>query len=447
DSAGIEKAIPALAKALDDHPERVEEFLQRAYRRLVQRVNIPGFRKGKAPRVVVERHLGREAFLQEAIDLMVPGVCDAAIREQDLDAIDISDVEVAEREPLVIKARVAMRPTVELGDYRGLRLERPPVAVDEAEADQELEELRHRYAVLEPVERPAQWGDVVRAELRGTADGRPVFDEEDAQFRLQQERVVLVPGLAEKLLGLAMGVAAEFTIALPESYPRGLAGKECHCRVVVQEVKEEKLPRLNNAFAREVGEGFPSLQALRQRLQEDLRQQAEAEADARYRDTMVERLVEMAALEYPDVLVEQEIDHLMRDQASSGGQADVERYLRQIGKTGAELRDELRPPAEGRVRRSLVLSKVAEAEGISVEASEVDQEIERMAAAAGPQAEQVRRLFDTPNGRGAIERSLLTRKTLDRLVAIASGQAQEKVGVAAHAPVEREEEALAEESE
>lgn len=429
-------AAGQVALAIEVEPQQVEEFLQRAYRRLVQRVNVPGFRKGKAPRAVVERYLGREAFLQEAIDLMVPQVCDEAIREQGLEAIDVAEVEVAQREPVVIKAKVAVRPTVELGDHHGLRLERPSLAVDEAQVAQEMEELRHRYAVLEPVERPVQWGDVVRADLRGAVDGRQAFSEEDAQFRLQEGRLVLLPGLAEKLVGLHKGETSEFNLVLPEGYPRGLAGRDCLCQVLVREVKEEKLPALDDGFAREVGEGFSSLQALQERLREDLRQQAETLADARYRDAIVEELVRTATLEYPEVLVEREIDHLLRDQASSGGQGDVERYLRQIGKTAAELRTELRPQAEVRVRRSLVLSRVAEAEGIVVESAEVDQEIERMVASAGPQGGQFRQLFGGAAGREAIERSLLARRTLDRLVAIASGQAAAEAPAAA-APARR----------
>jgi trigger factor len=409
--------------------ERVEKSLNAAYQRLVQRANVPGFRKGKAPRAMLERHLGRDALLQEALDHLIPEVYREAVEEQDIEPIELPQLEMVSTEPLVMKATVPVRPTIELGDYRSLREPREPVVVPEEQVDEALEALRHRYANLEPVERPIQWGDFIGVDMLITVGNRRVVDQKDVEFPLREGATVYLPGFAEKLVGLGKGQEAEFQVSIPQDYgDSGLAGKDCTCRVKVHEIKEEKLPPLDDSFARQVGEGFPNLQALRDRLASDLRETEEQAAMERYRTKVISVLEENARLEYPPVLVEKEIDRLLREQAGPRGDGDVERYLQRVGKSEEELREEMRPLAERRLRRSLLLSKVAEVENIEVDDSEVEQEIERMASGAGQQAEEVRRLFDNPGGRDAIQGSLLTRKTWERLTSIVSGEEPAEAG-------------------
>ena len=400
--------------------EQMERSLERAYRKLAQRVAVPGFRKGKAPRPMLERHVGRDRLLQEALETLIPEAYNRAIDEQQVEAIGEPAVELVQREPLVFKATVPVRPTVDLGDYHSLRVERMPMPVDAAEVDTALEELRHRYAIQEPVERPVQTGDVVRVDVRGLVDGHEAFVEQDKEFRLREGAPTIVLGFAEALLGAQKGVAKEVTLDLPSDYPqRDLAGKSCAFTILVKEVKEERLPQLDDQFAREVGEGFPSLQALRERLAADLRQRREMEADEVYRRKAVEALVEQAEkIEFPPILVEQEIGRLLRDQARAVGQ-DVDSHLQMMRSMDDELREAIRPAAVERVRRSLALSRLAEMEQIQVEPAETDAEIERLVSSSGPYAERFLQMFFTPGGRDSVERSLLTSKTLDRLVEIA----------------------------
>jgi len=401
----------------------MERSLNTAYRRLVQRTRVPGFRKGKAPRALLERHLGRHRLVHEALDIVIPEAYNRAIEEQEVDAIDQPRIEVLQEEPAVFNATVPVRPTIELGDYRALRLERSPATVDPKDVDAGLEDLRHRYALHQPVDRPVQVGDIVRADIRGEVDGRQIYAEEDAEVRLREGAVVLLPGFAEGLVGARKGEPAEVVVEVPPDYPAAggaLAGKRCAFTVLVREVKEEQLPALDDQFARGVGEGFPSLDALRQRLESDLRERLEREAEEAYQDQALAALAERAEkLEFPPVLGEREIDRLLRDEARAAGQ-DVDRYIEQMRRPLEEHRGELRPRATERVRRSLVLSRLAELEGISVEPAEIDVEIERIVGSSGGQAPQMRQLFGGAGGREAIERSLLTRKTLERLAAIAS---------------------------
>ena len=403
--------------------ERLEQSLDRAYRRLAQKTEVPGFRKGKTPRHMLERYLGRDAVLQEALGLLIPEAYNQAIEEESVDAIDYPSVEVVQQEPLIFKATVPVRPSVDLGDYREVRVEREPVTVSEEQVNDKLEELRHRYAILEPVDRPLQMGDRVWADVRVSVDGRSVFSEDDAEVHLHQGVPVLVPGFVEELLGCEKGIERQFSIHVPSDHPqRPLAGKTCLCTVLVKEIKEERLPELDDAFAAVVGEGFPSLEALRERLESDLRQSAEQEADARYREKVVDGVVAAASVEFPPVLTERETEQLLRERVSSSGAGDIERYLQHMRKSEEELRQELRLRAVERIQGSLVLGKVAAVEGISVSEEDIDGEIERLVASSGPQAEEVRKVFRSAGSRDALERSLLTRKTVERLVAIASGE-------------------------
>ncbi|MGA2285455.1 MAG: trigger factor [Dehalococcoidia bacterium] len=408
---------------IEVEPERLERSLDAAYRRMVQRTTVPGFRRGKAPRVMLERQVGHDTLLQEALDRLIPEVYREAIEQEDIDAIELPQVEMVSTDPLVMKATVPIRPTVELGDYRRMWLPRDPVVVPEERVDEALEQLRHRYANLQPVTRPIAWGDVVTADVRGNVDGRVLFDRSDIEFQLREDRPVFLPGLAEQIVGLAKGAEKEVELPLPGDFPENeLVGKACNCRVAVHEVKEEQLPELDAAFARQVGEGFDSVDALRRRLAEDLRKAEEdAELD-RYQEQILINLDQTAEIEYPPILVEKEIDHLLRDELGPRGESGMEQYLQRIGKTEEELRGQLRETAERRVRHSLLLSKVAEVENIDVDEKEVTEEAERVISAAGTQADQFRRMFGTPDGRAAIRRSLLTRKTWDRVVELVSSE-------------------------
>jgi trigger factor len=175
-------------------PDRVRSSVDQAYRRLAPRTRIPGFRPGKAPRALVEQHYGRDMFLNEALDRLLPEVVEEAIRSESIEIIDRPSLEIASVDPVVVKARVPVRPTVDLGDYRSLRLERAQPEVDEAAVAEQIEALRRRYATVEPVERAAADGDVVRVALRVESDGATVIDEDDTDLTVTEEALRSLPG-------------------------------------------------------------------------------------------------------------------------------------------------------------------------------------------------------------------------------------------------------------
>ena len=411
--------------------ERLQKAVKSAYKRLASKAKIPGFRPGKVPQHVLERHLGEDVILHEAIDRLMPEVYQEALEQEEIDPVDRAEYELVTEQPLVAQFTVPVRPSVDLRDYTSVRLPTESVEVDEKRVQEGLESLRHRYATLEPVSRPIQWGDIVRADVHGTLGGKVLVKEEDAEFQLLEDRPIPLPGFAEGLIGQEKDVQFEFEATVPDDAPdEAMRGQQVSYEVTVKEVKEEVLPDLDDDFARQAGEGFSDLAALRTRVEDDLRQALENDAKMRYQDKVLEELVERAEIEYPPVLVDREVERLLEEQSGIGqtkasqkaraSREQLDRYLERAGKTEEELLVELRPVATERIRRSLVLSEVTEAEHIEVNDSEVEAEVGRMTSGVGDQADEVRRLFSNENAKESLRRSLLTKKTLERLVQIAS---------------------------
>ncbi|HXH21126.1 MAG TPA: trigger factor [Dehalococcoidia bacterium] len=408
---------------IEVEPERHNEAIEKAYRKLAPRVRIPGFRPGKAPRPLIEKQLGRQRLLHEAMEILVPDVYKEAIEEQKLDPVASPELEVLSHEPFVLKATVPLKPHVDLGDYKSLRVPRPPVSISEQRVEDTLTTLRRRYGTIEPVDRPAQKGDIIRGTISVEVDGSKLYEQSDIEYRLSDDSLRSLPGLAGAIVGLSKGADETRKVQVPEDFEdKRLAGKEVTYHIVVEEVKEERLAELNDEFAREVGEGFASLDELKDRLRSDLLAAEEDEARHAYQHEVIEALVAQAKFEYPSVLLEREIDRVLEEQANLDPRDPraQELYISRIGKSEQEVRDEVREMAEARLRRSLVLTRFAEAENISVTHEEIDAEIDRMAASAGDQADTIRRVFGTESGHATIENTLLTRKTLERLVELAS---------------------------
>ena len=429
---------------IEVEPEEVENSLELAYRRLVKNTAIPGFRKGKAPRALLERFIGKEALLDDALEHLVPEVYAQAIEEQGIEVIAQPQIEVTQTDPVIFKATVAIRPSIELGDYRQIRLSQETVVVAEDEVAAAMEQLRYQQAPWVPAERPVQFGDLVTIDVEGSLDGEMILNEKGTEYQVLQNLPMPVPGFAEELSGMEREGEKEFSLSFPaEHQVKELAGREYRFKVKASEIKEKKLPELDDEFAKSTGRGYDTLDSLREQVAADLKARAEARARKELEKKAVEAAVEKARLEFPSILVEEEIDRMLSDQAGQfrGGRQGMEEYLRNMGKTSDELREELRPEATRRVTHSLVLSKLAEEEKIEVSPAEVDADVETMVRGAGERGEELRRLFASAPARQSIERALLTRKTVQRLIEISS--TPEGAGEAA---VPTSEEAASEES-
>lgn len=408
-------------------PEEVERSLDGAYKRLVQRAHIPGFRKGKAPRDMLERHIGRGALLEEALERLVPQLLNQAINEQGLEPIAQPEIEITQIEPLTFKATVPLSPTIELGDYKSISIPQDPASATDADVDRVIQQLRAQHGTWVPVERSVQFDDLVTISVTGNADDKDILDKKDLQIQVLKGMPIPVPGFSEELEGMVKGQDKEFTIALPDEKAAGeLAGKDCVFKVNVSEIKEQHLPELDDEFVKSLGQGFETADALREDISSHLQAMAQQSAQRSYENKAIDALIEASTIEFPAVIAEKEIERLIAAQQSElqASKISLEDYLRRQNKSIEELREELRPMANRNISGSLALGRLAEEEKIEVAAAEIDEEIEIMATNAGEQGENMRNLFQSPGTRKSLENVIITRKTVQRLVQIASGEAE-----------------------
>src|SRR5439155_2085496 len=251
--------------------------------------------------------------------------------------------------------------------------------------------------------------------------GQALFDEHETEFWLTDDGLASLPGLADQLVGLSKGAEVDLEATAPEDFSdERLAGKALKYHVAIHEVKEEKLAELDDAFAKEVGEGFDNVAALRQHIRDDLQKAADDNAVRAYQEVVIDKLVDQATVEYPAVMIDHEVDHVLEEESNLDPRDPraQELYLGRLGKSEDEVRESVREDAERRLRRSLVLSQFAEAENIKAEESDVDADLERMVSEAGEQGEAIRQIFGTESARDTLRRSLFTRRVLDRLVEV-----------------------------
>jgi trigger factor len=407
---------------LDSEDE--EPFIARSYRRVVNRMQIPGFRRGKAPRSIVETYVGRTALAHEALDFLIPETLDRVLKEENLQVFSQPDVELLEIEPVSFKAVVPLEPVVDLGDYRHIRLEREPAEVTDAQLDTVIERLRYESGPWEPVDRPVQFGDLLRLDVAATIDGQRAVDDRGIDFIPQSDNTLPFPGFSPALEGMAEQQEKEFTLTMPPDYPQQqYAGKECHFRVKVLSIKEKKLPELDDEFAKGVAGGYDSLADLRAQVRQRLTQEEEALALRRLEEGSLEQLLQTASVQASELIFQRELNLMReeRERALRSQRLDMETYLRLVGKTEEELREEMRPQAQERMTRYLVLRKLAQEEGIEVIPEEVQAEMDTLVSGSGDSQEAMRRALSTENARESLRMAVLNRKVLRRLVEITQG--------------------------
>jgi trigger factor len=401
--------------------EKLDAAILEAVRHLSQRTKIAGFRPGKAPRVVVERIVGPEAVLEEAVDHVVQRAYRDALVQNDILPLTQGDVNVEQGEegkPVIFTATVQVRPEVKIGDYRNFNFKPEIDVIDDEKVDKVVDELRDQNANLGPVEdRGAKNGDYAVIGYTGTRDGVP-FDGGSAErmpLILGEER--LIPGFEAHVVGLKAGESTAFDIDFPEDYPEAtLAGKQAHFEVQVKELREKILPEVDDDFARSLG-SFADLKALRAEIKDRLGRNALDRARHEFADKIIDYATSNATLELPDVLVEQEVeimhDELRGSLARQG--VDEASYLKVTGKTDADLHNDMRPGAEKRVKTLLVLTKVAEAEGLEIDDAEVEAEVARARERYGNDRRTMA-YFESDRGRSFIKSSLRRSRLVEKLV-------------------------------
>lgn len=411
--------------------ERTEQAMRRVARQISKQANIPGFRKGKAPYELVLQRYGEDTVRKEAAEALVRAAYREALEEEGIEPYAPTALEDVTLHPITFTFTVPLAPTIELGDYRNYRLEAKEVRVDEKQLEQTLEQIREENAILELVDRPAALEDVVVIDVVGrTAEGVEFLKADDVRMLLDAESADPAPGFAEGIVGMEAGEEHTLTLVLPADFPQEeYRGQEAEFTVRMAEVYESTLPELDDDLARTVG-NFDSLEELEQHVRKQLRQAAQKKADEEYAAQVLEAILEQAQAEYPPVMLEETLDEMVKEVEQTvrrEAHLSLEDYVRFQGQTVEGLREDLEPRAAARLKRALVLGEVVRLEGLEVDEEEIDAHIEEISARWGIRADEVRVSLNSGQGRQSVRSRLLGNKAVQRLVAIAKGEAPEPV--------------------
>jgi trigger factor len=404
-------------------PEDVKPILDLAYRHLAGSVNLPGFRKGKAPRRVIDSQVGKDAVLREFLEHALPEFYAEAVREHDLAPIgepQFEDLDVADVQSkgLSFTATVDVRPRLgfEGSDYKGLPVERPSTEVSDRDVDEQMERLRERFAELEVVGHPARPGDYVVADIRAYVHEEeiPEVSGQDALYEVGSE--ALVPELDKELEGTRRGDILKVNATLPEGFGER-AGQDVSFQVLVKEVKAKRLPELNDEFARTASE-FDTLEELREDVRTKLGGLKEAQADAAVRDRALQSLVEKVDVELPERLVDAETESRVqsaRERAERQG-VTLEQVLEASEVDELRFRSDARSHATRAIKADLALEGVARAEGLEVTEEELTQAVEALAKTLGRSSKEVRRSLEATGQITSLASDIIRDKALDVVV-------------------------------
>jgi len=362
-----------------------EGALQKAYLKNRGKFNIPGFRKGKVPRKIIEMNFGADIFFEDAINLLLPEAYSDAIEELKLEPVDSPEVDVEEinlGEPVNVKFSVDVKPEIELGDYSTIELEKVDYSATDAMIDAEIDRVRNMNSrMIDAGDREIANGDFVTMDFEGFIDDEAFEGGASEDHVLEIGSGQFIPGFEEGLLGKKKGDAVEVNVTFPEEYhEESLKGKPAVFKVDIKEVKVKELPELDDEFAKDVSE-FDTLEEYKNSIRVELEKQLKDQEKIETENKIVEKVVEMSSFEVPEGMIQSQIDNEIMDFEYRVGMQgfNMERYLELTGMSVEELRNNFRSVAERRVRADLVLEAIAKAEGVEVTEEDIDKELEKLA--------------------------------------------------------------------
>ncbi|BDG46270.1 trigger factor [Parageobacillus sp. KH3-4] len=400
--------------------EKVNEGLDAAFKKVVKNITVPGFRKGKVPRVIFEKRFGVEALYQDALDILLPEAYAKAVEEAGIEPVDVPKIDIEQMEKgksLIFTARVTVKPEVKLGQYKGLEVEKMDATVTEEDVENELKRLQENYAELVVKEDgKIEKGDTAVIDFEGFVDGKPFEGGKAENYSLEIGSGVFIPGFEDQLVGMKAGEEKEIEVTFPEEYhAKELAGKPATFKVKVHEVKAKQLPALDDEFAKDVDDEVETLEQLKEKIRARLEETKKNEAETALRDAVVEKAAENAEIDIPEVMVKNETDRMLRefDQRLQMQGLNLDLYYQFSGQDEAALREQMKEDAEKRVRVALTLEAIAKAENIEVTEEEVNEELEKMAKTYNLEIEKLKELLGNLEG---VKEDLKWRKTIDFLV-------------------------------
>lgn len=390
---------------------------KKAVKKIADQVNIPGFRKGKAPRAIIEMHYGKEAVKQEAFEIVANKAYSEALDQEKL--IPVSDPKVEEStfeegKDMELTIKVTLKPEPELGEYKGLHVEKKEVEVTDEQVDAQIKDMMSRDAKMVVAEEGAviEKGDFAIIDFAGTVDGEPFSGGEGKGYPLEVGSNSFIPGFEDQLVGLSKGDSTDVEVTFPEDYfVKDLAGKEAIFKVNIQDVKRKELPELNDEYVASKTD-FKTVEELRANYKERMQKAAEANAKAEYEHELIDMAVANAKFSVPEIMIEDKISQMVEEMKMSleSRKMSLDMYMQYTGLDMAKIRENQRPVAEENVKTDLVLDAIAKAEDIQVDMADVDAEIAAISAQHGASPEEVKKIIKGNGTMGLLLANILRRK-------------------------------------
>jgi trigger factor len=404
----------------------VDQRLRQTARKISRKFTVPGYRRGKAPFQAVVRVFGREAIQEEALDEFGQDLYEKALEQIEYQPYQAGELKEVEWDPFRMTILLPIRPEVDLGDYRSVRVPFEQETVTDEQVDDYITYLRRQQAQWVPVDRPAALGDQVVVDTVGRVGDDSIFTHDNYEMVLSEDASYPLPGFHEQVVGMSAAEERSFALFIPEGSSRQeLVGQEAQVSVRLQGVKEQDLPPVDDELAMMVGD-YETLAELKAAVREALEAEAAKQSESQYRDSAIDAIIEAApTIEYPPQAIEREtegmIERMESNLSSSGMQLDT--YLGMLGKTRETYKQEVAPSAERRLRRRLVLEQIALQEGLKVEDAEIESTIDAISDTSGGQSEEMRQMLESPLGRLSVADDLLMDKAWERIAQIARGEA------------------------
>jgi len=415
----VEKLEKNMAKlTVEVSAEEVEKAIQTAYQKMKKNVNIPGFRKGKAPRHLIEKMYGKEVFYNDAIDNMLPSAYAKAVDECGEEIVsrpEIQGVQLESGKPFIFTASVAVKPEVVLGEYKGIQVDKTPVEVLDAEIEAEITKEREANARTITVDdRAVQKGDIISLDFDGYVDGKAFEGGKSEDYELTIGSGAFIPGFEEQLVGAEIGKDLEVNVTFPEEYhAKELAGKAAVFKCRVNSAKVKELPEVDDEFAQEVSE-FDTLDAYKEDIKAKLLKDKEEDARRVKEDAVIEKIIEGAQMEIPDAMVEFQSEQMMEDfaQRMQAQGLSLQQYFQFSGMTAEKYKEQMKPRALKNIQSRLVLEAVAKAENIEATEEDLDAEMTRMAEMYKMEVDKVKELISDYQ-REEMKKDIAIQKAVD----------------------------------
>ncbi len=398
--------------------EKFEEGMKKSYSKNVKHINVPGFRKGKAPRAMIEKLYGAEIFYEDAVNFVLPDAYDEAVKELELEPVDRPEIDledIKKGEAVIVTAKVQLKPEVKLGKYKGIKLEKVEYNVSDEDVDAEVAKALERNSrVIEIDDRAVENGDIAVIDFEGFKDGVAFDGGAGKDFELTIGSGQFIPGFEEQLIGANKGDEVTVNVTFPEDYhAEDLKGAAAEFKVKINAIKKKELPALDDEFAKDVSE-FDTLSEYKEDIKKNLQEAKDAQAKAETEDKAIEAVAEKTEVEIPDCMIEQQLNMMLRDyDARLQGQGiSLQQYFQMTGMTADKFKEQFKDHATQQVRVSLTLEAIAKAEKVEATAEDIEAEYTKIADSYQMKAEDIKKFIPEED----IKDGIVNKKVVELIV-------------------------------